>query len=121
MRKQPLSLTADPAIRATFQAQLAEARETPGLSGLVTLPAPDLYPRYSDYYRQLCQLPRRGRRSLQRQWKRSLAALALLLALGQAPALAATIHVDGTNSGALVGHSRATIHNETACRLFNSR
>ena len=97
MRKQPLSLTADPAIRATFQAQLAEARETPGLSGLVTRPAPDLYPRYSDYYRQLCQLPRRVRRSLQRQWKRSLSALALLLALGQVPALAATINVDGTN------------------------
>ena len=30
------------------------------------------------------------RRALQRQWKRSLASLALLLALGQAPALAAT-------------------------------
>ena len=97
MRKQPLNLTADPAIRATFQAQLAEARETPGLSRLVTQPAPDLYPRYSDYYRQLSQLPRRVRRGLQRQWKRSLSALALLLALGQAPALAATINVDGTN------------------------
>ena len=60
-------------------------------------PAPDLYPRYSDYYRQLSQLPRRVRRALQRQWKRSLSALALLLALGQAPALAATINVDGTN------------------------
>jgi hypothetical protein len=35
------------------------------------------------------------RRSLQRQWKRSLAGLALLLALGQAPALAATINVGG--------------------------
>ena len=90
MRKQPLSLTADPAIRATFQAQLAEARETPGLSRMVRRPAPDLYPRYSDYYRQLSQLPRRVRRALQRQWKRSLSALALLLALGQAPALRQT-------------------------------
>ena len=35
------------------------------------------------------------RRSLQRQWKRSLAGVALLLALGQAPAHAATINVGG--------------------------
>jgi len=33
---------------------------------------------------------------LVRQWRRSLSAIALLLALGQAPALAATISVDGT-------------------------
>ncbi len=97
MPKPTLSFTADPAIRASFQAQLAEARETPGLSGLVTLPTPDLYPRYSGYYRQLCKLPRRVRRAVQRQWKRSLSALALLLALGQAPALAANINVNGTS------------------------
>jgi len=35
------------------------------------------------------------RRALQRQWRRSLGGLALLLALGQAPALAATITVEG--------------------------
>jgi len=33
---------------------------------------------------------------LVRQWRRSLSAIALLLALGQAPALAAVINVDGT-------------------------
>jgi hypothetical protein len=37
------------------------------------------------------------RRALQHKWKRSLAALALLLALGQAPALAATLNVTTTN------------------------
>src|SRR5919206_2410671 len=41
------------------------------------------------------RVPRRMRRALQRQWKRSLAGLALLLVLGQAPALAATINVGG--------------------------
>ncbi|MGQ0591544.1 MAG: hypothetical protein ACT4QB_02535, partial [Gammaproteobacteria bacterium] len=49
------------------------------------------------YYRQLKALPRRVRRMLQRRYARSLAGVALLLALGQAPVLAATIDVDGTN------------------------
>ena len=97
MKQPSVNSTADPEIRVRFQAQLAEAHATPVLSRLVRRPTADLYPRYSGYYRQLCQLPRRVRRQLQRQWRRSLSAIALLLALGQAPALAATINVDGTN------------------------
>ena len=93
MKQPSVNSTADPEIRVRFQAQLAEARETPVLSRLVRRPTADLYPRYSGYYRQLCQLPRRVRRQLQRQWRRSLSAIALLLALGQAPALAANITV----------------------------
>lgn len=50
---------------------------------------------FAEYYDKLNALPRRIRRSLQRQWKRSLAGIALLLALGQAPTLAATIQVGG--------------------------
>jgi hypothetical protein len=57
---------------------------------------PDLLPRFAEHYQQLKALRRRVRRSLQRQWKRSLAGVALLIALGQAPALAATINVNGT-------------------------
>ena len=57
---------------------------------------PDLLPRFAAHYQQLRALRRRVRRGLQRQWKRSLAGVALLLALGQAPALAATINVSGT-------------------------
>ena len=56
----------------------------------------ELLPRVLGYYTRLCALPRRTRRALVRQWRRSLSAIALLLALGQAPALAATINVDGT-------------------------
>ena len=56
----------------------------------------ELLPRVQVYYTRLCALPRRTRRALARQWRRSLSAIALLLALGQAPALAATINVDGT-------------------------
>ena len=47
-------------------------------------------------YQRLPALPRRVRRALQRQWRQSFAGIALLLALGEVPALAATINVDGT-------------------------
>src|SRR5829696_1377434 len=56
----------------------------------------DLLPQFAEHYEKLKALPRRMRRSFQRQWKRSLAGVALLLALGQAPALAATLNVGGT-------------------------
>ena len=39
------------------------------------------------------RLPRKARRALQRRWRGSLAPVALLLALGEAPALAATLTV----------------------------
>jgi hypothetical protein len=55
----------------------------------------ELLPRFAGYYQGLGALPRRARRTLQRQWKKSLAGIALLLALGQTPALAATINVGG--------------------------
>ena len=44
-------------------------------------------------YTQLRSLPRRVRRALQRQWRLPLAGIALMLALGQHPGLAATIPV----------------------------
>lgn len=56
----------------------------------------ELLPRFAGHYQQLQSLTPAMRRSLQRHWKRSLAGLALLMALGQAPALAATINVGGT-------------------------
>jgi hypothetical protein len=56
----------------------------------------ELLPAFHSYYEKLRALPRRMRRALQRYSKRSLAGIALLLALGQAPALAATINVGGT-------------------------
>jgi hypothetical protein len=55
----------------------------------------ELLPHFTHHYAQLTSLPRRMRRGLQRQWKKSLAGIALLLALGQTPALAATINVGG--------------------------
>jgi Ca2+-binding RTX toxin-like protein len=52
-----------------------------------------LLPGFAEHYRSLRALPRRTRRSLERRWKRRLGAIALLITLGQAPALAATIGV----------------------------
>jgi hypothetical protein len=73
----------------------------------------ELLPRFATHYQQLRALPRRVRRGLQRKWKHSLAGVALLLALGQAPALAGTINVqsgctlvdaiDSANSDTAVG------------------
>jgi hypothetical protein len=55
----------------------------------------ELWPQFLPHYTKLSALPRRVRRAMQRQWKKSLAAIALLLALGAQPALAATINVGG--------------------------
>ena len=44
----------------------------------------DLLPRFAEHYQQIRALRRRLRRSLQRQWKRSLPSVALLMALSSA-------------------------------------
>jgi hypothetical protein len=54
-----------------------------------------LLPRVAAYYTYLKALPRRGRKALQRHWHLPLAGVALMLALGQSPTLAATIPVGG--------------------------
>ncbi|MGH8614785.1 MAG: hypothetical protein ACREYF_22850, partial [Gammaproteobacteria bacterium] len=77
----------------TCESALTEALEIAGLNPELIARRRELAPRFAAYHDRLCRLPRRSRRALQRQWKRSLAAIALLLALGQAPALAATIPV----------------------------
>ena len=83
----------DPQVLALFQDELARIAAISGLAAA----GPDLLPRFAGCYQRLTRLPRRLRRQLQRRWRRSLAAIALLLALGQAPTLAATINVDGAS------------------------
>ena len=80
------SRTFDQALLAAWQAE-RKATRNPIIKKQCLQQAPELLPRFAEQYRQLKALPRRLRRSLQRQWKRSLASLALLIALGQAPAL----------------------------------
>ena len=83
----------DADVVAVFQQELARAGAIPSPAGAT----PPLWLRFAGYYQGLARLPRRARRALQRRWRRSLGGLALLCALGQAPALAATINVDGTS------------------------
>ncbi|HEX5651390.1 MAG TPA: choice-of-anchor Q domain-containing protein [Steroidobacteraceae bacterium] len=53
----------------------------------------DVLLRFAEHYQRLSALPRRARRAVERRWKRSLSAIALLLTLGQAPAVAAIMQV----------------------------
>src|SRR3954470_2981817 len=109
----PASRT-DARTRAAWQTQVAAARKMPGLLPLLLRQRHDLLPRFAMAYHQLRTLPKRVRRRLQRHWHASLGGLALLFTLGQAPALAVMINVDGTvctlvdaitaaNTNALVG------------------
>jgi hypothetical protein len=90
-----LSGAPDQALLSAWQAELKATRNRIIKEQCLQREA-QLLSRFAEHYQQLKALRRRVRRSLQRQWKRSLAGLALLLALGQAPALAATINVGGT-------------------------
>src|SRR2546425_7021414 len=92
MRQLP---TLNARVQAAWQTQVAAAANAPGLLPALVQRRQELLPRFAACYTQLRALPRRVRRALQRQWKQSLAGIALLLALGQGPALAATIPVDG--------------------------
>src|SRR4029434_5322618 len=85
--------TVDAHVQVAWQEQVAAARNTPGLLPALMQRQPELLPRFAVCYTQLRALPRRVRRALQRKWKQSLAGVALLLAPGQEPVLAATTHV----------------------------
>jgi hypothetical protein len=70
-------------ILAVFQEELARAASL--RDGAAAGPAP--WPHFVGYHRSLVRLPRKAWRALQRRWRRSLGALALRCALGQAPVL----------------------------------
>jgi hypothetical protein len=84
MRQEP-GHTFAPTILSARQDELKATRDTT-LKQQCLEREPELLPSFVEYYQQLKALRRRVRRSLQRQWKRSLAGLALQIALGQAPA-----------------------------------
>ncbi len=86
----------DPSALAAWREGVSQTSKNPSLKQqLLASQEAALLPRFAEHYEQLKALPRRLRRSLQRQWKRSLAGIALLMALGAQPALAATINVGG--------------------------
>ena len=84
MPEAPLRTFA-PTMLAAWQAELKATRNL-SLKQQLSHREGELRPRFAAQYQQLKVLRRRVRCSLQRQWKRSLAGLALLLVLWQAPA-----------------------------------
>ena len=112
----------DRTIAAAWDSQIKEADNAPWLAGTLTEYGDELFARFAACYAELCALPRGARRTLQRQLARSselaailpdylqqggrrlqhrmawsLAGAALLLALGQGVATAATITVTTNN------------------------
>jgi hypothetical protein len=86
----------DHTVLVAWRQGIAEASKTPDLKHRLRQRERELLPRFAEHYGKLKALPRRMRRRLQRQWRKSLAGIALVLALGMQPALAATINVGGT-------------------------
>ena len=87
----------DTDVQAAWHEQIAAARQRcRGLLPEIMRRRDELLPRFAAYYTYLRALPRRVRRALQRQWRLPLAGVALMLALGQSPGLAATIPVGGS-------------------------
>jgi hypothetical protein len=93
--RQKSNKTASQVISSALQAQMAQATPTPVLKRQLLPQEDELVPAFEWHYEKLKALPRRTRRALQRYWKRSLGGVALLLTVGQAPALASTINVGG--------------------------
>src|SRR5262245_19348174 len=112
----------DPVIAAAWDSQVKEVEKTPYLAALLSQYREDLFARFAASYVELSALPRGARRSLQRRMAHSnqlsellpqsfqsagqqlqhrmawsLAGAALLLALGQNVATAATITVTTSN------------------------
>ena len=111
----------DRTIAAAWDSQVKEANNAPWLAGTLTECGDELFARFAACYAELSALPRSARRALQRQLARSselaailpeylncgrqlqhrmawsLAGAALLLALGQGVATAATITVTTNN------------------------
>ena len=96
MRHYPYLPPVEARVREAWQTPLAAAGTLPGLVPALVRHRHKLFPRFTAYDTQLRALPRRVRRALQRQWRLPLAGIALMLALGQSPALAATIPVGDT-------------------------
>ena len=118
----------DRTIAAAWDSQVKEADNTPWLAGTLTECGDELFARFAACYAELRALPRSARRALQRQLARSselaailpeylqqggrrlqhrmawsLAGAALLLALGQGVATAATITVTTNNPNIACG------------------
>ena len=85
----------DPRVWAAWRAQVAAVAQHGPMHRQLLAHERELWPRFAAHYTRLRACPRRVRRAVQRQWRQSVAGIALLLTLGGVPALAATINVGG--------------------------
>ena len=92
-----MSNTTKEAVLAAWREQLAAAARQPLMGEILEARSREIWPRFADFHEILQALPRRRRRALQRRLGQTLAAVALMLALGNESAMAATIDVDGDN------------------------
>jgi hypothetical protein len=93
--KRGTARTTDQDVLPAWETQVAEAARNATLNHIIKAREAELLPLFAAHYERLTALPRCARRRLQRHGRRSLAALALWLALGATPALAAVINVGG--------------------------
>ncbi|HTM08012.1 MAG TPA: right-handed parallel beta-helix repeat-containing protein [Verrucomicrobiae bacterium] len=102
---RPYKLSGDEAVLAAWDSQVAEISKHPLLADAIAGAGSELFSRFAASYAELARLPRGARRLLQRRLVRSapawqaklattLAGAALLLALAQGGAQAATITVN---------------------------
>lgn len=103
---RPIRTLQDHNVVSAWQEQIAGAAHDPALRQQCVQRERELFPRFAEQYEKLRALPRRVRRGLQRQWKHTLAGVALLMALGGGPATAAVFDVPCT---AGVGDNAALI------------
>ena len=82
-----------PQVRDAFDEGCRAVFKTRSQRPLVEYKSRDLLLRFAAHYQHLSALPRRMRRALERRWKCTLSAIALLMTLGQAPAFAAILQV----------------------------
>lgn len=95
-------------VLSAWREQFAQAIQDPALKQQLANHEQTLLPRFTAQYNELRSQPRRVRREMQRKWKRSLAGMALLLALGQTSALAATYSIaDGDVAGLIAAINAA--------------
>ena len=83
-------------VRKAWRALLAAAGQTLGQRATLMRHQAVVLPRFAAYYGQIAALPRAVQRRLLRRARLSIAGLAFLCAIGQAPAFAATITVNAT-------------------------
>jgi hypothetical protein len=89
------SVPHDTTVLDAWREQVTMAAQAPWLARELVRRGDALLPQFASWYTYLRRLPRRTRRALQRRVALSLGGIALLFALGQGPAQAALIEVDG--------------------------